>query len=194
MNNQLTYGEIFFKKYYPIIEKIGILLFVLGIIFSLLLWPGGSFFSIIGGGILGQLTSISVFSPFSKIKIYSIPLGLFGSMGILGILFKWMFWPADSLLLKFSLVGLSVFLCLFYFKLKNLTDAAWDKRTFIGALVIYFSVGIIYGIPNLTLYKIKHRNDPKIVELYQRTLENPTDSLAQKEWQEYRKNKSVRKR
>ncbi|SCY88424.1 GldL-related protein [Flavobacterium caeni] len=92
-------------------EKILGSIFILGLLFKLLHWPGGSFFIIISLGIL-----MMVYFPFGfyflsgkTIKdqnaAASIFAGMFLSTPVVGILFALMHWPGAMMMLMIGLMG-----------------------------------------------------------------------------------------
>ena len=66
------------------------------------------------------------------------------------------------------------------------------KNIFIRGLATLTIVITLYLLPPFTLVKLFHRDDPMYIELYIKSIENPTDARAWKEFEEYRARKTAK--
>lgn len=158
---------------------------VMGFLFKIMHWPGGSFFLIIGLGFFSTLLfPIGLFYKFWQIKL----INLFVSIVSIGILFKFMAWPGSKIFLLIGLIstlGILVFLYLLNIKHKGFTK----QNKFISFRII--SLTLLCWLLNFmtaqTYYRTFINNDPIGATLYEKAYDEPSNKDAQKAYQSYRK-------
>ncbi len=184
-------------------EKILIALAVIIAVLKFIFIPGSGVFIVLVFCLLSSLYFYFGFALFNNIKlrlifkkdsyvgvstgriIGGIALGLSLSFAVIGFLFKAQHWPGTSFHLIISIFSGVVILIISLFKFFN-TKANYYKNSIIR-IGIATSISILMlAIPNLTFVKIRFRNHPKYIEVYERYLKDPSNiDLANELWLEY---------
>jgi hypothetical protein len=184
-------------------EKILIALAVIIAVLKFIFIPGSGVFIVLVFCLLSSLYFYFGFALFNNIKlrhifkkdsyadvstgriIGGIALGLSLSFAVIGFLFKAQHWPGTSFHLIISIFSGVVILIISLFKFFN-TKAIYYKNAIIR-IGIATSISILMlAIPNLTFVKIRFRDHPKYIEVYERYLKDPSNiDLANELWLEY---------
>jgi len=179
-------------------EKIFWIIFVIGIIFKLKLWPFGATFITISLFPLYFFYLFFGFAFFNKIKLRNIfkkdsykeisVLRIIGSIGAgiglsaicIGILFKLMFWPEGDLRLYAGLIPT------FTIAIIALVKFFRSKSDFYKPILLRITIIGALGLPlcfvsDLEIVKFEYRNYPDYVKAYEIYLEDPQNEEANKQ-------------
>ena len=184
-------------------EKILIALAVIIAVLKFFFIPGSGVFMVLIFCLLSSLYFYCGFALFNNIRlrlifkkdayadvstgriIGGIALGLSLSFAVIGFLFKAQHWPgANSHLIISIFSGVVILIISFikYFKSK----ANYYKNAIIKISISTSLSILMLLIPNLTFVKIKFRNHPKYIEVYERYEKDPSNiDLANELWLEY---------
>lgn len=186
-------------------EKILIALAVLIAVLKFFFIPGSGVFMVLIYSLLSSLYFYCGFALFNNIRlrhifkkdsyvgvstgriIGGIALGLSLSFAVIGFLFKAEHWPGTSFHLIVSIFSGVVILIISLIKLFK-TKANYYKNAIIK-IGIASSISILMlVIPNLTWVKIRFRNHPKYIEVYERHEKDLSNiDLANELWVEYQR-------
>ena len=171
-------------------EKIFVAIVGVGLIFKIMLWPFSGLLLVLSIGSLSTYYLVLSWLTFrprdnSDHKTWvSILTGFLFSYGLIGVLFKLMFWPASNPPLLFSLIGLAPLLLLSLLSKNEATKNYYSALS--GRIIVMFIIFTIFlSLPTKTLYAFLHRNDQKRIELYNRAQDNPMNEQYAKEHAEY---------
>ncbi|MBV6483895.1 MAG: hypothetical protein KFKLKKLM_00356 [Flavobacteriales bacterium] len=186
-------------------EKILITLAVIIAVLKFIFIPGSGVFMVFVFCLLSSLYFYFGFALFNNIRlrhifkkdsyanvsksriIGGIALGLSLSFAVIGFLFKAQRWPGTSFHLIISIISGVIILIISLIKFFK-TKANYYKNALIR-IVISTSISIlILVIPNLTFVKIRFRNHPKYIEVYERYIKDPSNiDLSNELWLEYKR-------
>lgn len=178
---------------------------IVGLIMRLTFVTGGDFLLVVSLGLLATLYFIGgYFQGSSKsinadgapapdgvaLKIWS---GVLFSIGITGVLGTFMFWPGFSFHLLIGLVG-SLAILLGLFLAARRAGAPAMSLIFWRSAVITGLCAVVWLIPKPTLFRVFHRNDPQLVEKWNRVQQQPNNTTYQAELAAYRRQKYASKK
>lgn len=158
----------------------------MGILSLIYFWFGIIIFNKISFRKMFKKTSYKDISWNKLIGTFATGIGL--SFTILGILFKFMFWPGANAILTNGLTILGVVLMISIVKFGS-NKSHFYKLIFYRILVfggIGFSLSLI---SSMTIVEIKYRDSPKLINAYKKAFENPED---EKLWDEVNQIKDER--
>lgn len=193
-----------------LLERICILLFVVGFAMKTMLLRGGNELVMIGLTLLSMVYFYLGFALFNGIGLKSIfkqssytgtgtgrilgaiAVGGFLSITTIGLLFKLLILTGAREMLAIGVTGLAIALFaagfLFIFQRKSMNS--FYKKIFVkGGIAIILGV-TLYLTPSSALIRFYYRDDPAYAELYVKALENPSDEQIQKEFEDAQENKN----
>lgn len=125
----------------------------------------------------------------NNLKEQNLPLsiagGVFLSMGIIGILFKLMYWPGADMMLVIPLPLILMFFLLPFFFFKNSDIRRYYHRMQIRTGVVGLLCLVLYFTPNSTLLALQHWDNPELARLKAKAYDNPDNQQYKLELQEY---------
>lgn len=181
-----------------IMEVIGTILFVVGLVLRMLHLPFSGPLTVIS---LGTLAMVYVVSGFEILNVkegekpytfLNIATGLILAISCIGILFRLMYWPMSQMHLTIACVGLPiVFIGLYVVKSK----VAFKETAKIYSLkllrvcVVFAFAATLYSISLKTQIDIENWDDAEMARLKYRYISNQKNEAYKKEYLEYRKAK-----
>lgn len=174
-------------------EKTFAIIFLVGLIFKLLHWPGASVILIISLSTIAMLYFPASFYFFCDKVIkrqnlaLSIVSGLFLSFIPLGILFKIMYWPGGQFYLLIGTVTPPIILTILYFLKSRTTDdlTTYYKNMYARTIILTVLTITFYLIPTATLLKIQYWNDQELARLKTLYYTHPDNAEYKKQHDEY---------
>jgi hypothetical protein len=176
-------------------EIIFVVLFLLASVLRIFHVPGSIFLTLIALVLLSSYYMLFGFWAFShkdkktqvteNILGLSIPAGFFAALGIVGVLFKLMLWPGAS----FGLIIGGFSLTLMYLIATGMLFVS-EKKIFlrniiIRMVVLSFVCYAMFFVSGKTIYRMAHSNDPELIRLWENHINNPSDSTAQRMFEDY---------
>ncbi len=192
-----------------IVERMAITLSIIGFLLKVSIITGANEILMIGLTCLGLVYLILSFALFNKIPVMGIfkrssysstGFGrLYGAIGIgitlwitvTAILFKILNLTGanEMLIIGNTYLALVLFAALLIFFAKNNRMDSYYKNIFTKGIFV-LTIGVaLYFLPPYTLVKLFHRDNPKYIELWIKTCENPKDLQAWKEFEDYKNGK-----
>ncbi|SEP62655.1 hypothetical protein [Flavobacterium urocaniciphilum] len=179
-------------------EKILSIIFIISLIFKFFGWPGGSAILIIS---LMSLTFC--YFPFgfyflNEKNVFKQKLGtsiLFGwllPVAIIGVQFKFMYWPAYHPMLVIGILTAAIFLVIAYgmYKKANTEETKYYHKNLLTRTLVIFIVSLItLLIPEKSIINMSFQNEPELKELYLKKVDDPNNMELQKEIEEYHKHR-----
>lgn len=171
-------------------EKILFILFLIGIAFRLMHWPGGAvmhLFSLAGLALIYFPGSFYFYSDKS-IKNQNIPLsiitGFFLSIIPVGVLFKVLYWPGAQINL---LVGTVSAIIIYGIVIFLQSKAEEDLKTYYKNMKVRTTVLMVAGLlfyltPTATLLKIEYWDDPEFARITTLHYANPENEEYHEEY------------
>ncbi len=180
-------------------EKILIGLILLAFLFSAMRWPGGGVLLVLSLSALACLyyplgaflfNGIRLRHAFNKASYVGLPgsrllaalgIGMVLSMLVLGMLFKWQFWPGSAIMLGLGLpLSVAVLLILLY-----RGSLRSDFRPFAAKagtrLVVWSALALVLWLtPQMRLIEWRYTDQPELVEAWRAHLADP-DNTALRE-------------
>lgn len=185
------------------LEKILIIIALIGFIFMLIPFPGGSILIILSLSMITILYFLLSYALFNNLTLKDIfkkesymeikPLRIIGTIGLgfglsyltLGILFMLMHWSLGKMYIIIGLIiSMIVLVVSFirYSKTKSKLDIIIIKR-----IVLFSAFGIFLILaPKYWMTDIKYRKNPEFLELLKKSYENPDNMELKKEVEEER--------
>ncbi len=166
--------------------------------------PGGSALTVLSLSLLSLIYFYLGFAFFNDIRLRNvlkknsykeistfrilgaIAAGISLSFAILGILFKYMFWPGSFIMLNYGLATLLITIIVVLIKY-NTTKSPFYIPIFKRSALFGGIALILTFISSIKLAEIKHRNDPKYAKALINAMENPDNQEFQEKLQEERK-------
>jgi len=191
-------------------ERIALILFLIGITFKILHYPFAGPMLIISLGTLAIVYAMDGFQLIStqyevldgfqtesikqenQSSLLNIVTGLFLSIACIGLLFRLMYWPFSQPYLAIATVGLPVVFCwMFTVRSKVVFEETAKKYLFkMLRITLFFALtATLYSISLKTQIDLENWNDPEMARLKYRALSNPTNKAYKKDYLEYRKTK-----
>ena len=154
-------------------EKIVAVIFLVGLLFKLMLWPFGGVLVVISLGGIGMMYFPGAFYFFSDKNIsrqniaLSIISGLFLAFVVLGILFKLQYWPGSHLYLLIGTYTSPVLLIITYILKSTSTE---ELKRYYSSMLLRIGVLTLLSLlffltPTSTILKIQYRHDPELARL-----------------------------
>ncbi len=185
------------------LEKILWGVFVIGILFKIMKWPGAGiltitslglvscFYLYLGIGIFNNLTLKAMFSKDSYQYKHRFNL-LFGAIFgivlaalVIGFLFKFMLWPGANVLLILGLFSLLFSLLMYGLLLKkkkvNLAKSSFYRIVLIGILSLSLSI-----IQSDSIIDFYYPNNPEYANALKEIIRNPSDMKVQQQFDSIR--------
>jgi len=174
-------------------EKTLSIIFLVGLIFKLLHWPGAGEILVISLSTIVMLYFPAAFYFFCDKVIkrqnlaLSIVSGLFLSLIPLGILFKIMYWPGGQLYLLIGTVSAPIILTVIYFLKSKTTEnlATYYNNMFSRTIVLTVLTITFYLIPTATLLNIQYWDDQELARLKTLHYTHPDNEEYKKQHDEY---------
>jgi len=174
-------------------EKLLSVIFLVGLVFKLLHWPGSGILLVLSLSTISILYFPAAFYFFSDkdIKrqnlVLSIVSGLFLSLIPLGILFKIMYWQGSQFFLLMGTVTAPIFFVIIYLYKSQIKD---DLKTYYKNLIrrtgILTSLTILFYLtPTSALLKVQYWDDPELARLKISYFANPDNIDHKKQLDEY---------
>lgn len=170
-------------RWLTITEIVLIVLTLIGVVFKIMHWAGGSFMTLIGlAGLC--LLYISLFIPMVRAfnvstgtRLLITISGLVLGVTVIGILFKWMIWAGGDqmALLGYAAVGLAI---LFYV-LRNTKLSGVKSHKAVLRLSIYglIAIGLFHMSPRqLFDFNLNFRASDNFLDAFEATLKRPVDA------------------
>jgi len=190
-------------------EIIFAIIALVGLLFSCLLWPGGGLLATLGFFGLACLYMYFGFAFFNNIPLkkifkgesytadtsekrdYRIPISIFVGISfntiLIGLLFRFMFWPGGFFLMSVGIIFLVPMLIISLIRFLK-TKSTFYTRIFIRMAVIGGIALFFLLMPNTTWLEIKFRNHPEYIEMMKECIKDPNNIELRKKMNEYREN------
>lgn len=174
-------------------EKSFTVVFLIGLIFKFLHFPGGAVLLIISLTIIAMLYFPMAFYFFSDRELkrqnlaLSIVSGFFLSLVPIGIMFKLQYWPGAQLNLLIGTFSALIILAITYFLKSKSSD---DLKTYYKNLFLRTTVLLTLGIilcltPTSTLLKIQYHDDSELARLKIQSYTNPDNQEFREQLDDY---------
>lgn len=179
------------------LEKIFGILFVVGVLMKLFLFPGAELILIMSLLLLSLLYYPLGFLFFNEIplkKVFkkeayrglnawriigSIGVGIGLSTIIIGILFKLQYWPNADDNLQTGLIFIGVIIMIAVIRFIKNRDVFYKRIFFRIAIIGGFGL-ILFFVSNSSLHKFQYRNYPAYIKAYENYLQDPENEELQK--------------
>lgn len=174
-------------------EKIFASIFLAGVLFKFMHWPGGGVLIVLTLSFLAILYMLGAFYFFSDktIKQQNLPLsivsGIFLSFSVLGVMFKLQYWPGSQAILFLASISALVLLIV-TFRLKSKAPEelmGYYKNMMQRTTVLTILAVMLSFTPVATLLKIQYWNNPEIARLKTLYYSNPGNEEYKKQHDEY---------
>lgn len=176
------------------VEIISSIVLIMGLVFKYVLqWPFASPMFIVGMGSLAAVYAIGgqTFFKSNTSEIENNLLlnatGKLLAIGLIGILFKLMFWPnamnmviVASVLLPFA-IGAAIWLKINHHK----SEEGAYRKLLLRSVIVYIGVVVLYFTPISTIIAFQHRGDNEMIRLKTQSYEHPENKEYRKELEEY---------
>lgn len=189
MNNDPGFAAVLKR-----VEIISGITLVTGLVFKYVLqWPFGGPMLVVGMGSLatayaiggGVLLKSNTTETENKLLINAG--GKLLAVGLIGILFKLMFWPnamnmlmVACLLLPFA-IGAAI-----WFKInQNPSEEAVYAKLLVRSVIVYVVVVSLYFTPISTIIAVQHRGDAEMIRLKTQSYEHPENKEYKKQLEDY---------
>lgn len=177
-------------------EKILWSLFIVGLLFKIMHWPGAGILTIfslafisvlyfyLGIGLFNNLSINSMFKKesYSHNQRYNLLFGaVFGiilATLVIGFLFKFMLWPGGNMMLSIGLISILIILSI-YLLIKNNSKVSIAKSAFFRVAFVIFISLCLYGIQTDSIIDFYYPNDPRYAEALKQIIHNPNDTAVQ---------------
>jgi len=174
-------------------EKALTIVFLIGLSFKLLHWPGAGPLIVISLSTIAMLYFPAAFYFFCDKVIkrqnlaLSIVSGLFLSLIPVGILFKIMYWPGGQVYLLIGIVTAPIILAIIFFlKSKTVDDLkTYYRNMFLRTSILTALTIIFYLTSTSTLLKVQYWDDPELARLKTLHYTNPDNEEYKKQHDEY---------
>lgn len=183
------------------LERIVGLIAVIGIVFKLLHFPGGSLLTVLSFAVLSLFYFLLGFLLFNGVRlrdvdrtdalknigtqqiILTVVLSIALSMVLIGVLFKIQLWPGGTLQLSLGLFVTAVTLAVaLFFYLR--TKRAYYRRMFTRIAIIGGFGLLLFLTPRGTLIDIYFRDSPEYADLLKQVLADPENEELEEQLQE----------
>ena len=138
----LNYNLLYMKY----IEYLAVAIAFAGILLNKLSIPGGNIFVVIGLGALVFLYALtgSVLNKVQAKRGYILPFTVFSSImlavGVLSLLFSYMYWSYNGLLAVASFIGLPIVLFVNIYQVSNKSENPLNKMIIIRAIILLIAL------------------------------------------------------
>jgi len=179
-------------------EKILSIIFIISLLFKFFGWPGGSAILIIS---LMSLTFCYFplgFYFLNEKNVFKQKLGtsiLFGwllPVTIIGVEFKFMYWPGYHNMLTIGVATAAILLVVSYMmnQKANTEETKHYHKNLLTRTLIIFCVSLItLLIPEKSIINMSFKNEPELKELYLKKVDDPNNLELQKEIEEFQKHR-----
>ena len=174
-------------------EKAVTLVFLIGLVFKFMHWPGGGVFIVISLSTIGVLYFPMAFYFFcdKEIKKQNIALsivsGLFLCLIPIGILFKLQYWPGGKIEYLLGMFSAPViWVIAYYLKSKSSDELKTYYKNLLTRTTVVFIFGtVFYIIPMTTLIEIQYRYDPELARLKTLSYTHPGNQEYRQQLDDY---------
>ncbi len=174
-------------------EKVVACIFLGGLVFKLMHWPGGGPLIVLSLTVLFIFYFAFAFYFFCDKQIkrqnlaLSIISGIFLSTVPIGLMFKFQYWPGAQVMLLPGLFTTPIFLIIILFLQKKSAEdlIVYYKNMFARTLVLSILSIVMYFTPISTLVKIQYSDNPEFVKIATNHYENPYDKDYTRQYNEY---------
>jgi hypothetical protein len=154
-------------------EKTVAAIFLVGIIFKLLHWPGGGPLVVVSLLVIAMLYFPFGFYFFcdKKIKQQNLPLSIISGAALavipIGVMYKIQSWPGAQVDLVLGLFSAPIILAgVYYLRKKAIPDLVIYYKNMLQRTILLLTVTVImYLIPTATIIKHQYWNDPELAKL-----------------------------
>jgi hypothetical protein len=181
------------------IEKVMLTIIIAGIAMKFLGIPGAGIILTLSVLLLSLLYYVLGFAFFNGIPISRLseknltktipPRRMVGAIGaglviseiLIGVLFKIQLWPLANLMLSIGLFLASIVLIIAVVRYLKKKDKLFYHPVFLRIGIALFIGFSLYFIPEISIVKLQFRNNPEVIQAYEKTgsLPGDTDSVPQ---------------
>ncbi len=180
-------------------EKVFASIFLVGLIFKLLHWPGAGVLIVISLSTLAFFYFPLAFYFFCDKQIkrqnlaLSIISGFFLSIIPIGVMFKLQYWPGAQVQLLAGLFTAPIIFVVVYFLQKKSSEdlVLYYKNMFNRTLLLSILTMALYFTPTSTLIKIQHWDDAELARLKTQHFANPDNEEYAREYNKYIKRDTI---
>lgn len=174
-------------------EKAIAAIFLVGLVFKLMHWPGAGPLLVVSLSTLILLFFFGSFYFFSDRELKRQKLGLSIAAGIIlswsciGIMFRLMYWPGGKNMLGIPMIGLPVVLAVaLYLREKSPGDLqVYYRNMLLRVLLVGLLAVPLYFASNKDLLQIQYPNDPEAVRIKANYFDHPENEAYAKEYHDY---------
>ncbi|ALD20672.1 hypothetical protein [Hymenobacter sp. DG25A] len=193
------------KKAFILLETTFAIVALVGLMMRLAFVTGGDFLLVVSLGLLTMLYFIGGYfqgpsksanadgAPATEGTALKIWSGILFSIGIIGILGTLMFWSGFRFHLQIGLVG-SLAILLGLFLASRRAGAPARSLVFRRSTIIAALCAGVWLVPKPTLFHVFHRNDPQLLEKWNRVQQHPGNTTYQAELDAYRREQFASKK
>jgi len=174
-------------------EKTLAIIFLVGLLFKYMHWPGGSIILILSLMLMASLYFPGAFYFFcdKKIEKQKLPLsiasGVIFSIITVGLLFKLQYWPGANNQLLIGCMGSLVILAFVLYFRSNATEelTIYYKNMLLRTSVLTSIAFVFYFTSTETLLKVQYRDLPELAKLKALYYANPDNEEYRKQHDDY---------
>jgi len=185
------------------LEKILWGIFIIGILFKIMKWPGAGIFTTTSLGVvacfylylgIGIFNNLTVKAMFYKDSyqyenrfnlLFGAIFGIVLAILVIGFLFKFMFWPGANVLLILGLFSL-LFSLLIYGSLHKKKKVSLTKPSFYRIALIGILSLSLFIIQSDSIIDFYYPNNPEYAKALKEIIQNPSDIKAQQQFDSIR--------
>ncbi len=185
------------------LEKILWGIFIIGILFKIMKWPGAGIFTTTSLGVvacfylylgIGIFNNLTVKAMFYKDSyqyenrfnlLFGAIFGIVLAILVIGFLFKFMLWPGANVLLILGLFSL-LFSLLIYGSLHKKKKVSLTKPSFYRIALIGILSLSLFIIQSDSIIDFYYPNNPEYAKALKEIIQNPSDIKAQQQFDSIR--------
>ena len=185
------------------LEKILWGIFIIGILFKIMKWPGAGIFTTTSLGVvacfylylgIGIFNNLTVKAMFYKDSyqyenrfnlLFGAIFGIVLAILVIGFLFKFMLWPGANVLLILGLFSL-LFSLLIYGSLHKKKKVSLTKPSFYRIALIGILSLSLFIIQSDSIIDFYYPNNPEYAKALKEIIQNPSDIKAQQQFDSLR--------
>jgi hypothetical protein len=174
-------------------EKVAAAVFLVGVLFKLMHWPGAGPLIVVSLSIIAVFYFPLAFYFFcdKKIKHQNLPLsivsGFFLSLIPIGIAFKLQYWPGAQVYTMLGMITSPIILLVTYFLKKRSSEelSVYYENMIKRTSILMVLTTILYFTPASTLIKIQHWDDPELARIKIQYFAHPDNEEFKHQYYDY---------
>lgn len=190
------------------LEKVFWGLFIIGLLFKIMHWPGAAILTVFSLGLVSSLYFYFGFGLFNSIKfrnifkkesyatissgnlIFGVGFGLALSILVIGFLFKFMLWPGANLMLSIGLALLIIALLAYLIFLK-MNKVSLPKGSFFRVILVFVLSLSLYLIQSDSIIEFYYPNDKPYANALKNLVKDPGNVEYQKAFEKVREKRML---